>query len=177
MQAVDDSVLWLLSSNVWAERNLREQAAQSGIDPQRLIFAKRVPQAEHLARHRLADLFLDTFHYNAHTTASDALWAGLPLVTKVGEQFAARVASSLLKAVGMEDLAALDEEGYEKLILALATDRNQLQQLRSRLQKNILSYPLFDTERYTRHFETGLKLAYQRYQEGNPAADIFVEQG
>ena len=176
MKAVDDSVLWLLSSNVWAERNLREQAAQSGIDPQRLIFAKRVPQAEHLARHRLADLFVDTFNYNAHTTASDALWAGLPLVTKAGEQFAARVASSLLYAVGMEDLVALDEEGYEKLILDLVTDRNQLQQLRSRLQKNILSYPLFDTERYTRQFETGLKLANQRYQEGNTAADIFVEQ-
>ena len=176
MKAVDDSVLWLLSSNVWAERNLRELASQSGIDPQRLIFAKRVPQAEHLARHRLADLFVDTFNYNAHTTASDALWAGLPLVTKAGEQFAARVASSLLKSVGMEDLITFDEEGYERLILDLATDRNQTRELRGRLQENTLSCPLFDTERYTRQFETGLKLAFQRYQEGNPAADIFVDQ-
>ena len=120
---------------------------------------------------------MDTFNYNAHTTASDALWAGLPLVTKAGEQFAARVASSLLKSVGMEDLITSDEEGYERLILDLATDRNQTRELRGRLQENILSCSLFDTERYTRQFETGLKLAFQRYQEGEPAQDIFVDQG
>ena len=120
LNSVDGSVLWLLQCNLWAEQNLKQQATARGIDCQRIIFAETLPQAEHLARHRLADLFIDTFVYNAHTTASDALWAGLPVVTKLGQGFAARVAGSLLTALGLPELITRTTADYEALILQLA---------------------------------------------------------
>ena len=104
LNKVEGSVLWLLRSNSWAEMNMKKEAVARGIDAERLVFAEKMPHAEHLARHRLADLFLDTFNVNAHTTASDALWTGLPIITKLGESFAARVAGSLLNAVGLPEL-------------------------------------------------------------------------
>ena len=104
LKSIDGSVLWLLSDNRYAEANLRREAAAQGIDPSRLVFAQRLPLEEHLARHRLADLFLDTLPFNAHTTASDALWAGLPVLTCQGQTFAGRVAASLLNAVGLPGL-------------------------------------------------------------------------
>jgi predicted O-linked N-acetylglucosamine transferase (SPINDLY family) len=119
---VDPSVLWLFSSNQWAEQNLRRHAEARGIDPERLVFADKLAHAEHLARHRHANLFIDTFDCNPHTTASDALWAGLPVVTRQGEQFAARVAASLLTAVGLPELIVGSDESYEHLILELATE-------------------------------------------------------
>ena len=115
LNRVEGSVLWLLEDNPWASMNLRREATARGLDPRRLIFAKRIPLAEHLARHRLADLFLDTFPCNAHTTASDALWAGLPLITMAGEAFASRVAASLLHAVGLSDLAVNNPKQYQDL--------------------------------------------------------------
>jgi len=150
-------VLWLLRSNEWAEANLRREARARGIDPDRLVFAGKLPHGEHLARHAHADLFLDTFNVNAHTTASDALWAGLPIVTTAVRQFSARVAASLLAAVGLPELIAGTDEAYEALALDLATDPDRLAAIRAKLAANRLSQPLFDTVGYTRDFEAALE--------------------
>ena len=174
LSKVEGSVLWLFKSNKWAEENLRREAEARGLDPARLIFADRLVQGEHLARHKHADLFLDTFNVNAHTTASDALWAGLPMVTKQGEQFAARVAASLLNAVGLSELVTMTEADYEALILDLATDPNKLKTIKDRLASNHLTEPLFDTKGYTRNFETGLHKAYDLYFEGKEPQDVWV---
>ena len=117
---VEGSVLWLLEENPWAVENLRAEAARRGIAPQRLVFASSLTVDEHLARHRLADLFLDTLPYNAHTTASDALWAGLPVLTRTGETFASRVAASLLRAIGLPELITSTESEFEELAVELA---------------------------------------------------------
>jgi len=174
MQKVEGSVLWLLKSNKWAEQNLKREAEDRGISAERLIFAEKVPQAEHLARQKLADLFLDTFNVNAHTTASDALWAGLPVVTKLGEGFAARVAGSLLAAIGLTELITENEEEYEALALTLATDPKRLGQVKSKLDGNRLTHPLFDSEMYTRHLEAGYHMAYDRYFNEQERSDIVV---
>ena len=174
LSKVGGSVLWLLDGNEWAAKNLRLEAENRGINPDRLVFAKRLPQVEHLARHKHIDLFLDTFNYNAHTTASDALWAGLPVVTKAGEQFSARVAASVLDAVGLPELITASEDEYEQLAFELATKPRKLKTLKRKLAKNIASQPLFDTERYTRNFEAGLQKAYNLYFEGKRPEDIWV---
>ena len=135
---VPGSVLWLLRDNAGAERNLRSAATARGIDPARLVFAGRVKLEDHLARHRLADLFLDTLPYNAHTTASDALWTGLPVVTCQGNAFAGRVAASLLKAVGLPELVTHNLADYEALALRLASDAAMLQRIRETLASNRL---------------------------------------
>ena len=176
LHKVDGSVLWLLRSNKWAESNLRKEAATRGIDPTRLVFAPKLPHSEHLARHKHADLFIDTFNYNAHTTASDALWSGLPVVTKQGEQFAARVAASLLTAVGLPELIAETEEQYEKRILELAENADQLSSVKAKLKENRLNMPLFDTQRYTRNFERGLTQVYDLYFHGKEPEDIVVTE-
>jgi len=163
LSKVEGSVLWLLKSNKWAEQNLKQQAEAMGVSAERIIFAERLPQAEHLARHRLADLFLDTFNYNAHTTASDALWAGLPVVTKAGQGFAARVAGSLLNAVGLPELVTTTEQDYEELVLRLATNPTKLAAVKETLAANRLTQPLFNTELYTKHLENGYQQAYQCY--------------
>ena len=167
LTSVKGSVFWLLKSNKWAEQNLKGQAETRGVSAERIIFAERVPQAEHLARQRLADLFLDTFNYNAHTTASDALWVGLPLVTKLGKGFAARVAGSLLNAVGLPELITETEQDYEALILKLATNPTKLAEIKEKLANNRLTQPLFNTELYTKHLENGYHQAYESYFEGN----------
>ena len=174
LQKVDGSVLWLLRSNKWAESNLRKEAKARGVDPSRLVFAPKLPHAEHLARHKHADLFIDTFNVNAHTTASDALWSGLPVVTKQGKQFAARVAASLLTAIGLPELITETEERYEQLILDLATHRTQIHELKAKLAKNRLKAPLFDTIRYTRNLERGLTQVYDRYLDGMEPIDVKV---
>jgi len=153
LRAVDGSVLWLLSDNDGAEKNLRKEAAARGIDPARLLFAGRMPLENHLARHVLADLFLDTLPYNAHTTANDALWTGLPLVTCQGQAFAGRVAASLLNAVGLPELVTRSLEEYEALGLKLATDGSLLQSIRQKLAQNRAKYPLFDANRFRSHLE------------------------
>ena len=171
---VEGSVLWLLRSNKWAEQNLKQQAEARGIRSERIIFAEKLPQAEHLARQRLADLFLDTFNYNAHTTASDALWVGLPIVTKLGKGFAARVAGSLLNAVGLPELITKTEQDYEALILKLATNPTKLAEIKEKLANNRLAQPLFNTELYTRYLENGYQQAYQNYFDGNLPQTIIV---
>jgi predicted O-linked N-acetylglucosamine transferase (SPINDLY family) len=175
LDRVEGSVLWLLRSNRWAEQNLRREAAARGIAPERLVFADYVPQAEHLARLRLADLFLDTFNVNAHTTASDALWAGLPFVTRAGRQFAARVGASLLEAIGLPELIADTDEAYEALILDLATQPLRLEVIKAKLATNRLTQPLFDTSNYTRHFEAALVAVHERHMAGLAPASITID--
>ncbi len=175
LRQVEGSVLWLLSGRTTAEANLRREAAARGIDPARIVFARRVPLDEHLARHRLADLFLDTLPYNAHTTASDALWGGLPIVTCCGQSFAGRVATSLLRAIGMPDLVTHDLEDYERLALRIAIEPALLQELRERLRRNRLSYPLFDADRYRRSVETAYVRMWEYWQRGEAPTSFTVE--
>jgi predicted O-linked N-acetylglucosamine transferase (SPINDLY family) len=158
LAAVPGSILWLLASNDLVERNLRREAEHRGVAPSRLIFAPRAPLAEHLARHRHADLFLDTLPCNAHTTASDALWAGLPLLTCIGRTFAGRVAGSLLAAIGLPELMTTSPEDYERTALTLARDRRRLDELRDRLRRGRETSQLFDSSR----FASNLEVAYDR---------------
>ena len=166
MYAVKDSVLWLLDANEFVRANLTREAEKRGISADRLIFAPRVPVAEHLSRHQHADLFLDTFNVNAHTTTSDALWAGLPVLTKLGEQFAARVSGSLLHAAELPELVCETLEQYEATALRLATDETAMAAIRQRLIDNKAQKPLFDTALYMRHFEALLAMAVTRSKEG-----------
>jgi predicted O-linked N-acetylglucosamine transferase (SPINDLY family) len=165
LRAVPESVLWLLETAPTVKDNLTRQAAAREIAPERLVFASKLPPAEHLARHHLADLFLDTLPYNAHTTASDALWAGLPLLTCVGDTFAGRVSGSLLRTVGVDELITTSLAEYEALALRLARDLAKLGELRVRLADNRRTYPLFDTARCTRNLEA----AYWHMSENRKA--------
>jgi predicted O-linked N-acetylglucosamine transferase (SPINDLY family) len=175
LKAVPNSVLWLFQDNPLAAINLRKEAKARGIDEARLVFAKSMPLDQHLARHSAADLFLDTLPYNAHTTASDALWAGLPLLTCMGESFASRVAASLLKAVGMPELIANTQEEYEAKAIELAQNPDQLNALKQKLQSNCLSAPLFNTEKITRHIEQAYANVYERYHADLMPENIYVE--
>ncbi|MEI8304461.1 MAG: tetratricopeptide repeat protein [Burkholderiales bacterium] len=174
LSAVPGSVLWLLQDNPQAANNLRQHARQRGVDPGRLVFAGRVPTAEHLSRHRQADLFLDTFPYNAHTTASDALWMALPVLTRPGQSFPSRVAASLLRAVGLPELIADTPEDYERMAIALARDPQPLASYRQRLDAARLSAPLFDTARFARDLEWAYRQMHQRNVAGLEPADITV---
>lgn len=158
---VENSKLMLLSSNQWANKNLLIEAEKRGVDERRIIFVPHLEHGKHLERLALADLFLDTFHVNAHTTASDALWAGLPVVTKIGRQFAARVAASLLYAVDMPELVVQTDEEYEALIMRFAADKHYLEQVKAKLQANLSTTPLFDTKLYTKNFERALIYAHE----------------
>ena len=162
LAAVPDSVLWLLEDNPFATANLRKEAARAGIDPARLVFAPRLSLPEHLARYGAADLFIDTFPCTAHTTGSDALWAGVPLLTCQGETFAARVAASLLHAAGLSELITHNLQEYEELALALAVDRRRLAALRAKLAANRGTCPLFDADRHRRAVEAAYALMWQR---------------
>jgi protein O-GlcNAc transferase len=174
LQAVDGSVLWLMRSNIAAEVNLRKQAAARGVDPVRLVFAANLPLEDHLARHRLADLFLDTLPYGAHTTASDALWAGLPLVACRGEAFAGRVAASLLAAVGLPELVTSNLADYEALALRLARDPALLRGFRERLARNRLTSALFDTDGFRRQIEAAYLTMWERFEGGQPPQSFSV---
>ena len=149
--------------------HLRAAGAARGVDAGRLIFAPRAAPAQHLARHRLADLFLDTLPYGAHTTASDALWTGLPLLTCLGAQFDGRVAASLLRTIGLAELVTASLTDYEALALALARDPKKLEDLRARLAANRLSSPLFDVERFARAIEAAyLRMIEISRKRGQP---------
>ena len=174
LRQVDGAVLWLLAGDPAAERNLRREAGEHGIDPARLVFAPRMPLAEHLARHRLADLFVDTLPYNAHTTASDALWSGLPVLTCVGRSFASRVAGSLLHAVGLPELVTDDAAAYEALALELARDPARLADFRARLARDRLALPLFDTDGFRRQVEAAYTTMVERHRRGEPPAAFAV---
>jgi protein O-GlcNAc transferase len=166
LSRVDASVLWLLGDNEETTNNLRREAAARSVDPKRLVFAKHVPPADHLARHALANLFLDTLPCNAHTTASDALWAGLPLLTCIGGAFSGRVAASLLGAIGLPELVTTTLEDYERTAVELALRPEKLATVRARLAGNRSTAPLFDTALFTRHLETAYQAMVDRCRAG-----------
>ena len=174
LKHIPGSVLWLLQDNAAAARNLSREAQRHGVEPERLVFASRLPADRHLARHRLADLFLDTLPYNAHTTASDALWAGLPVLTCLGSAFPGRVAASLLHAVGLPELVTHSLDEYAARALALASDPVQLSSLRTRLASGRDRSPLFDTARFCRHLEAAYEVMWQRHQDGLPPRTFAV---
>ncbi len=171
---VEGSVLWLLATNPLAVGRLRAEATKRGIAPERLVFADPLPAAEHLARLSLADLFLDTFSCNAHTTASDALWAGLPLLTLPGRSFAARVGASLLEAIGLPELIARSHDDYQALAIGLARDPARLQGIRARLAANRRKRPLFRTDLTTAQIERAYEAVHARWRAGKPPADIDI---
>jgi predicted O-linked N-acetylglucosamine transferase (SPINDLY family) len=174
LKQVNGSVLWLLADHRATVRNLMREAAAHGVEPKRLVFARRIPPATHLARHRAADLFLDTLPYNAHTTACDALWAGLPVLTRIGETFAGRVAASLLGAIGLRELITETSADYERRAVALASDPTRLSAIRNRLAQNRLTMPLFDTRRFTGHMEAAFAAMHRRHQAGERPDHISI---
>ena len=172
LQRTPGSVLWLLQDNAEAAAHLRASAEAAGVDPARLVLAPRVPMPEHLARQRLADLFLDTLPYNAHTTTSDALWVGLPVLTCLGESFPGRVAASLLRAAGLPELVTTSLADYEALAITLATTPGMLADLRARLERGRLVCPLFDTEGFVRSMEQAYEEMARRVQAGETHRDL-----
>jgi predicted O-linked N-acetylglucosamine transferase (SPINDLY family) len=160
----EGACLWLLASTSAAEANLRREARARGLEEDRLVFARKLPHGEHLSRLSAADLVLDTFPCNAHTTASDALRAGLPVLTLAGESFASRVAASLLRAVDLPELVTFTPEDYERTALELAADTNRLRALRTRLAENREKSTLLDTRRFTQGFESALTKMHERQQ-------------
>ncbi len=174
LHAAPGSVLWMFAGTAQVQRNLQAEAARRGIAPSRLVFAQGLAYADHLARLRLADLFLDTLPFNAGTTASDALWAGIPVLTCAGHAFAARMAGSLLRAAGLPELIARDPDEYESMAIRLATDALLLPDLRARLARNRTTCPLFDTDRFRRHIESAYVTMSDRYQRGEPPAGFAV---
>jgi predicted O-linked N-acetylglucosamine transferase (SPINDLY family) len=175
LKRVEGSVLWLLEDNPAAARNLRSEAKFRGVQAARLVFAARVLPPDHLARHRLADLFLDTLPCNAHTTASDALWSGLPLLTCRGNAFPGRVAASLLRAMDLPELITDNLTAYEALAVKLATTPDFLADIKSRLARNRTTHPLFDIDRFKRHIESAYITMYERYQLGEPPKSFWVQ--
>ncbi|MGE5640790.1 MAG: tetratricopeptide repeat protein [Clostridia bacterium] len=175
LHGVPESVLWLLEDTPAAAASLRAEAARRRIPADRLVFAPRQPLAEHLARHRQADLFLDTLPCNAHTTASDALWAGVPVLTCAGSTFAGRVAASLLRAVGLDELVAADGPAYEALAIRLARAPQELAALKERLERGGATSALFDSARFTRGLESAYEGMWDRWRSGRPSDHIRVE--
>ena len=165
LKQVPNSVLWLWNDNVDSKKNLRSWAARSRIAEERIVFAPSIPVADHLSRLKLADLFLDSLPYNAHTTASDALWAGVPLLTCVGSTFAGRVATSLLRAVGLDELISDSLESYVQKAVAISRG-DELRFLREKLEHNRLRYPLFNTDRYRLHLERAYTTMWGRWRNG-----------
>ncbi|WP_354116949.1 tetratricopeptide repeat protein [Bradyrhizobium sp. LA6.12] len=174
LAAVENSVLWLFEDNPTAADNLRREAQARGVAPRRLVFAQRLPTSAHLARHRCADLFLDTVPYGAHTTASDALWTGLPVVTCLGETFAARVGASLLNAIRLPELITTTPAAYEQLAIELANDPARRAALRAKLARDRLTTPLYDTKQYTRDLETAYAAMMERHMAGLPPDHVRV---
>lgn len=166
LSQIEGSVLWLFGDNQETATNLRREAAARNVSPERLVFAKQLPLADHLARHRLGDLFLDTLPYNAHTTASDALWAGLPVLTCLGETFAGRVSASLLQSIRMPELITSSLGAYEKTAVDLARDPRNLAVIKRKLADHILRTPLFDTALFTKGIEKAYSTMYERRRAG-----------
>jgi predicted O-linked N-acetylglucosamine transferase (SPINDLY family) len=174
LHAVPGSVFWLLHDNERTTRNLRREAARRGVDERRLVFAPRAPATEHLARHLHADLFLDTLPYNAHTTTSDALWMGVPVLTCLGDTFAGRVAASLLLAMDLPDLVTRSLAEYESLACALALDAGRLRSLKDRVAAHRTTSSLFRPAALARHLEAAYAAMIARHRAGLPPDHITV---
>lgn len=175
LKAVDGSVLWLIEDNIFAAKNLKVEAQNRGVSPDRILFASRLPLPEHLARHCNADLFLDTLPYNAHTTASDALWAGVPVLTCIGNTFPGRVAASLLRAIDIPELITHSTKEYEDLAIELATNHHKFRTIKDRLLAHRNTKSLFDTQMFTRDLEVLYSKMYERYQENLEPEHLFVD--
>ena len=171
---IEDSILWLLAGNPRAANNLRLEASKRGVASERMVFAPRLAQDEHLARLRAADLFFDALPYNAHTTACDALWAGLPVLTCAGTSFAGRVAASALTAIGMPELIANSLQEYAKIAIELARDPARLAQLKATLTRNRNTSPLFRTELSVRNVESAYEQMVARHKRGEPPQSFAV---
>jgi predicted O-linked N-acetylglucosamine transferase (SPINDLY family) len=176
LRRIDGSVLWLLDTGELAKRNLRNETQTRGVDPRRLVFAPRIEISQHLARHRAADLFLDNLPVNAHTGTTDALWTGLPVLTCAGEAFVGRVAASLLSAVGLPELVTHTLDEYEALALRLASERTLLAEIRAKLERNRLTFPLFNTDRLRAHIERAYERMWEIFQNGEAPRPIAVER-
>jgi predicted O-linked N-acetylglucosamine transferase (SPINDLY family) len=176
LKQVVGSVLWPFDFNLSAPRNLKRRIENKGINPDRLVFSKPLPLPDHLARLAVADLCLDTLPYNAHTTASDALWVGLPILTQIGTTFAARVAASLLNAIGLPELVTSTEQAFEALAVELANNPDKLKDLRQMLSSRRYSAPLFDTQLFTHNIEKAYCAMNDRFQTGLPPDHIRVFQ-
>jgi predicted O-linked N-acetylglucosamine transferase (SPINDLY family) len=176
LERVPGSVLWLLGGQPQVVTNLRREAAARGIAPERLVFAKRLPRDEHLARHRAADLLLDTYPCGAHTSASDALRMGLPVLARIGESFASRVPASLLTAVGLTELIVPDQARYEALAVELARDPAKLQAIKRKLETNLKTTPLYDTATYARHLESAYLQMHERRLKGLAPDHLAIER-
>jgi predicted O-linked N-acetylglucosamine transferase (SPINDLY family) len=174
LSLVQGSVLWILADNSMAKDNLIKEAFARGIDSCRLVFAERLPIAEHLARHDLADLFLDTLPYNAHTTCSDALWAGLPVLTLMGHTFPGRVSSSLLSAMGLSELITYTQGEYEAMAIDLAMNPKKLADIKLKLTNNRFTAPLFNTPAFTKNLEAAYIKMYAHYQAGLEPEHISI---
>ena len=175
LKRVSNSVLWFREYNLSCSKNLRSEAAKHGVDPERLVFAGYVTHDIHLARYRLADLFLDTYPYNGHTTASDALWAGLPVLTQEGSTYAARVGSSLLHNLGLKELVTNTKIEYLELAVELAENRSKLIKLREKIDRNRISFPLFNTPLFAEHIEAAYKAAYQIERSNAVKDHIYIK--
>src|SRR5262249_44147441 len=176
LRETEESVLWLLGDNPGAEKNLRREAEGRGIDASRLVFAPRLALDAHLARHRLADLFLDTLPYGAHTTASDALWAGLPLLTCKGNSFAGRVGASLLQAIGTPELIAANLGEYEVLAMKAAREPDFLSGIGAKITRDRSTCSLFDTGRFVGHIEAAYNIMWETWQRGGAPASFAVKR-
>jgi len=174
LAGVAGSVLWLFVDNGAAQRNLGKEAARRGVDPERIVFASRLPRAQYLARFRAADLFLDTLPYNAGATAADALWAGLPVLTCLGEAFAGRVAASLLRAIGLPELITRDLDEYQRVALQIAADPQRLAALRGRLETCRHAAAPFDVRGFARRVEAAYTAIHERHRAGRPPEHIGV---
>ena len=174
LKSVPNSVLWLMDYFDLSKANLKNYAESCGVDSNRIIFSKRMDISDHLERHKLGDLFLDTFNVNAHTTTSDSLWAGLPVLTLAGKSFSARVSSSLLTAVGMEELITENLNDYEKLAIELANNKTKLINIKQKLKENVKNYSLFNTELYCKNLETAYKKVYDNYFLGKEPQDFLI---
>ena len=175
LKETDGSVLWLLETNSIASKNLKKEAIKFEINEDRLIFAPHVSNDEHLKRIQLADLFIDTFPYNAHTTASDALRVGLPVLTRIGNSFASRVAASLLNNVTLPELITTSLKEYESLAIELATNPNKLKNIKDRLISNVITAPLYNTKLFTKNLESAFTIMHEKHQKGLECDYIYVE--
>jgi predicted O-linked N-acetylglucosamine transferase (SPINDLY family) len=164
LNAVEGSVLFLYAENEWSKANLMHEAGLRGINHARLVFGKNIPADEYLARYRVCDLFLDTAPYNAGTTASDALWVGLPVLTLIGQSFASRMAASLLNAIGLPELITNTQEEYESLAIELAMNHQKIADIKLKLANNRMTTPLFDTPLFAKNLEAAYIKMYERYQ-------------
>ena len=171
---VPGSVLWLLDGGEAVRRNLQREAASHGVAAERLVFAPRLPHAEHLARHACADLFVDTFYCGAHTTAADALWAGLPVLACLGDTMASRIGAGIVRAAGLPELIASDRAAYEATALRLATQPQELAELRARLARSRSTCALFDTAQRVRELDLAFETMWQRHRAGLPPESFAV---